>query len=77
MMDNKYFSAGNSWCITNQVRIRHVEFPLILPYRISKYYLDLSNQFKQNTCSIQLIESFYLKYGIYIPLVVKDHIKYL
>ena len=29
----------------------------------------------QNIYKIQLIESFYLKYGIYKPLEVKNHIK--
>ena len=52
------FSAGNSWCITTQVRIGHVVFPLVLPRRIPWYFLVLSTQFKPNACNIQLIESF-------------------
>ena len=36
----QFFSAGNSWCITTRVRIRHVMVPLVLHivYRsISEY----------------------------------------
>ena len=56
-------------------QIRHVVFPLFLPHCIRLYFLDLSKQFKQNTFDIQFIESFYLKYGIYKPREVKNHIK--
>ena len=51
--------------------------PLVLPHRIPQYLIDLSKQFMQNTCNIQFIESFYLKYGIYKPQGVKNHIKKL
>ena len=57
--------------------VRHVVFPLCLQHRIPLYFLDLSKQFKLNTCNIQFIESFYLKYGIYKPREVKNHIKKL
>ena len=59
------FQGTASWCITTRVRIRHVMIPLVLPHRIPLYFLDLSMQFKHNTCNIQFIKSFHLKYGIY------------
>ena len=71
------FSARSSSCITTKVRIRHVLFPLVLPNHIPKYFLHLSKEFKQNTCNIQFIESFYLKYGIYKPREVINQIKKL
>ena len=40
-------------------------------------FLDLNKQFKQNTCYIQFIESFYLKYRMYKPREVKNQIKKL
>ena len=39
--------------------------------------LDFSKQFKQNTCNIQFIKSFHLKYGIYKPREVVNPIKKL
>ena len=35
----------------------------------------LSKQFKQNTCNLQVFESFYLKYGIYKLKEVKNLIE--
>ena len=69
------FQGTASWCITTRVRIRHVMIPLVLPHRTPEYFLDLSKQVKQNTCNIQFIESFYLKYGIYKPQEVKKSYK--
>ena len=66
-----------SWCITTRVRIRQVMSPLVLPHRLPLYFLDLSKQFKQNTCNIQFIKSFHLKYGIYKPREVVNPIKQL
>ena len=71
------FQGTASWCITTRVRIRHVMIWLVWPHGIPLYFLDLSKQFKQNTCNIQFIEPFYLKYGIYKPREVKNHIKKL
>ena len=51
--------------------------PLVLPRRIPQYFLGLSKQFRQNTCNIQFIESFYLKNGINKPQEVKNNIKKL
>ena len=50
---------------------------LVLTHRMPYFFLDLSKQFKQSTCNIQFIESFYLKYGIYKPREVKNHINKL
>ena len=37
------------------------------------FFLNLSKQFNQNACKILFRESFYLKYGIYKPQEVKNH----
>ena len=59
------------------VSLLYVMIALVLPRRIPLYFLDFSKQFKQNTCNIQFIKSFHLKYGIYKPWDVVNPIKKL
>ena len=59
------------------VSLLHVMITLVLPRRIPKYFLGFRKQFKQNTCDIQFIKLFHLKYGIYKPREVVNPLKKL